>query len=66
MPKANRMTRKNARKVLMATADMIEKDKDRGKELVAELNKMLDGLLNDDFFGTEGQCDPRGDWRDVV
>lgn len=24
---------------------------------------VLDELLNNDFFGTEGQCDPRGDHR---
>lgn len=29
-----------------------------------EFNKMLDDLLEEDFFGTEGQCDPRGDHRD--
>lgn len=28
-----------------------------------EFNKMLDDLLEEDFFGTEGQCDPRGDHR---
>lgn len=27
-------------------------------------NEMLDDLLGEDFFGTEGQCDPRGDHRD--
>jgi hypothetical protein len=26
-------------------------------------NAMLDELHNDDFFGTEGQSDPRGDAR---
>ena len=26
-------------------------------------NEMLDDLLGKDFFGTEGQCDPRGDHR---
>jgi hypothetical protein len=26
-------------------------------------NEYLDGLLNQDAFGTEGQCDPRGDHR---
>lgn len=28
-----------------------------------ELNAFLDRLLEDDYFGTEGQCDPRGDHR---
>ena len=26
-------------------------------------NTMLDDLRSEDFFGTEGQCDPRGDDR---
>lgn len=29
-----------------------------------DLEAMLNGLLDSDFFGTEGQCDPRGDQRD--
>jgi hypothetical protein len=28
-----------------------------------EINTYLDQLLRDDAFGTEGQCDPRGDYR---
>jgi hypothetical protein len=28
-----------------------------------EINTCLDQLLRDDAFGTEGQCDPRGDHR---
>ncbi len=27
------------------------------------LNKVLDDLTDEDAFGTEGQCDPRGDQR---
>lgn len=30
-----------------------------------ELHFFLDRLREDDYFGTEGQCDPRGDQRDV-
>jgi hypothetical protein len=29
-----------------------------------DLNRFLDSLADDDAFGTEGQCDPRGDQRD--
>lgn len=38
---------------------------DKGDEkIIAEaFNDMLDDLLSDDFFGTEGQSDPRGDRR---
>ena len=33
-------------------------------EALAEcLDCMLDDLRSQDFFGTEGQCDPRGDSR---
>lgn len=28
------------------------------------LNAALDDFLSQDAFGTEGQCDPRGDHRD--
>ena len=30
---------------------------------VRVFDKILDGLLAEDFFGTEGQSDPRGDHR---
>ena len=33
-------------------------------EIAGWLNAKLDELLGDDAFGTEGQCDPRGDHRD--
>lgn len=34
-------------------------------EMIAEaLDVMLDDLHGNDFFGTEGQTDPRGDFRD--
>jgi len=34
-------------------------------EVIADcFNEMLDELLGDDFFGTEGQMDPRGDHRE--
>ena len=34
------------------------------KTLSEQFNRMLDELFSNDFFGTEGQCDPRGDHRD--
>ena len=37
--------------------------KDNEKIISEEFNRMLDTLLGEDFFGTEGQCDPRGDHR---
>lgn len=38
-------------------------DEDR-TEMATWLNRKLDELLALDAFGTEGQCDPRGDHRD--
>jgi hypothetical protein len=29
-----------------------------------DLEHMLDNMCSQDFFGTEGQCDPRGDRRE--
>ena len=35
-------------------------------DYIAEhLNSMFDEMASSDFFGTEGQCDPRGDMRDL-
>lgn len=31
---------------------------------VKDFDRLLNSLVCDDFFGTEGQCDPRGDRRD--
>lgn len=33
------------------------------QDLVDRFNDWMDELLGEDFFGTEGQCDPRGDHR---
>ncbi len=43
---------------------MIDLPKVERERLVPQLNKLFDDLLSEDFFGTEGQCDPRGDHRD--
>lgn len=32
--------------------------------ILEELNNMLDDMRDNDFFGTEGQLDPRGDGRE--
>jgi hypothetical protein len=44
-------------KVFEACADVDTDD------FCAALDGLLDDLLEEDFFGTEGQCDPRQDWR---
>lgn len=62
---AKKATRKNLRKVLEKLAGMAEDgDAQDAKIIVEKVNAMLDDLLSDDFFGTEGQLDPRGDHRD--
>ncbi len=64
--------KKTTAKTLKARAEafvtyIVELHKRKDKEGVTfaceEFDNMLDTLLNEDFFGTEGQCDPRGDRR---
>ena len=43
---------------------MAREDKVGCKRIAKAFNHMLDELLGEDFFGTEGQCDPRGDRRE--
>ncbi len=39
-------------------------DADEAAVYAERLDDMLDDLKMEDFFGTEAQCDPRGDNRD--
>ncbi len=51
--------------VLRRLAVLIEKEPVEVRRLYArDVNSMLDDLLGQDAFGTEGQLDPRGDQRD--
>lgn len=59
-----KMTKKNADKVLARIGSSIRNDSAAAKVLLYQLNEMLDGLANSDFYGTEAQNDPRGDQRD--
>jgi hypothetical protein len=43
--------------------EMASEDEHDERIIAAEFNRMLDTLLGEDFFGTEGQNDPRGDHR---
>lgn len=49
--------------VLNRLATMCEEDADFAATLVDDLQTMLDKIHSQDGFGTEGQCDPRGDFR---
>lgn len=61
---AKKATRKTLRAILSGLADMAEKDPTDAQVICDRLNEVLDCLLDEDFFGTEGQLDPRGDHRD--
>jgi hypothetical protein len=38
--------------------------RERRVEIAEHMNSIFEDLLEQDFFGTEGQLDPRGDHRD--
>lgn len=59
-------TIKNFKQVALNIIEMFEKEdnKECKKFWVDSLNTMLDDMRDEDFFGTEGQLDPRGDNRD--
>ena len=58
-------TARNVVKVLRRLATFVEKEPADAKALYArDLNRWLDELVGQDAFGTEAQCDPRGDQRD--
>lgn len=50
-------------KVLGRLAEYCLSDEDVAGWLSEDLEKMLTEIHNDDGFGTEGQSDPRGDFR---
>lgn len=64
MAKFKKATSKNLRQVFDAILKQCEEDPIDAKIYAKEINDMLDRLKSEDFFGTEGQCDPRGDHRD--
>lgn len=65
MANKHKVTPGNFKKVLKAIEKSFETENQSGKKVWADsLEEMLNDLQNDDFFGTEGQTDPRGDQRD--
>jgi hypothetical protein len=50
--------------VLQRLIEFSNEGNEFAKEIAFGLEVMLDDLASDDFFGTERQCDPRGDCRD--
>jgi hypothetical protein len=61
---AKKVTAKNIGKVLDNFKNHVESlEPDEKKQFANDLNSFLDELAGQDAFGTEGQCDPRGDQR---
>ena len=51
-------------KVLERIIESVRNDDDEAGMWAHELEATLDNLYGQDAFGSEGQCDPRGDMRD--
>lgn len=60
-----RATAKNLPAVLRKFAEFVEgiEEVEPRRDIAYRLNALLDELSAEDCFGTEGQCDPRGDQR---
>jgi hypothetical protein len=58
-----RKVQKNVVTVLKRMVASAEKDAGDAEMFSEGLENMLDDIHMDDGFGTEGQCDPRGDSR---
>lgn len=57
-------TQKRVAKVLENMRDMALANEDDAAMFSDFLENGLNEMLGEDAFGTEGQNDPRGDWRD--
>ena len=55
---------KNLLIVLPRLIDMIDEDEEFAEGFAHDLEVLLDDIASQDGFGTEQQCDPRGDFRD--
>ena len=65
MPKSRQTkTQQRVAKVLERLTEMVQNDADDAAMLADSLEVMLDDIHGGDGFGTEGQCDPRGDFRE--
>jgi hypothetical protein len=54
---------KNVVTVLKRMTSIAEQSVDDAEMFAESLEQMLDDIHSNDGFGTEGQCDPRGDFR---
>ncbi len=55
---------KRVLKVLERISEQVRSDAGEADMYADGLQIMLDDIQHNDGFGTEGQCDPRGDFRD--
>lgn len=65
--KAIMVTEENLAEVLIKFGEYLKENEAPELELLRLVNcldETLDSLMQYDYFGTEGQSDPRGDWRD--
>lgn len=61
---SKRVTSRNLAVVMAKlTVYALETEDEARQAFCDDLNRFLDDLSNEDAFGTEGQCDPRGDQR---
>ena len=60
----NKVTQKNFNKVMDEIKAMYKRQSWDRPYWVEAVEQMLNDLQGEDFFGTEGQNDPRGDQRD--
>lgn len=56
-------TQTNVITVLERLVRLVQEDKNLAEDLSFQMEQMLDELNSLDAFGTEGQLDPRGDFR---
>ena len=61
MSKFKKLTTKNMDEVFVRILNM---DKEQRDVIAESFNEVLEDLFYEDFFGTEGQLDPRGDRRE--
>lgn len=60
---AQTQTQRRVLAVLERMTQAVRADNDDAEAYAEALEPMLNKLRAKDFFGTEAQCDPRGDYR---
>ena len=61
--KYKKLTKSNVARVLRNMAEQCDERQEDAQVYAEELERILNSLSEEDFFGTEAQCDPRGDRR---